>query len=1004
MNLAASVQFRDWLHESRTLREQLDTSHDGYVDGASETFREVFGYELGQARTELEAHVAAAQRAEGAQNRDRLEQVRGFLCELDWDSATALVNRIDQQIPFVGAFAAFLNSSLRRLREASSSSDQVRLSPALEISLCDHLAVELSQASAKCLFVALNEFRDSHGCRDAYRAFIVHLHRSGFNMLFERFPVLGRRLGTICMTWVDATARMLRRFASDRRSLLGEMLGQAPGEAVELKSIQMAGDRHHGERVTILTLSSGQRVVYKPRSLRVDLQWNRLLASIDACNTAPMFKTAATLDRGAYGWQEYVEYQECADREEAILCFERFGSLLAALHAMRSIDVSCDNIVISDGFPVFIDAETVLHPSLPPNGLRGEPSAAARVGDRFLESVIRTGALPNSFLVDGTEVRDHSALGFTTTRRQRAMREFVHVNSDQMAIEMVESVSRPGHNVVRVRGQAVSPSDHQEAICRGFAAGCQAIRSRAPWLLSPRGIRDLFEGTKSRVLFRDTETYARSLSNATNPQNLMSGVAYSCVFEPLSLPFLLAGGLTSKAGLMAAEQRQLEAGDVPVFATSVSDQHLRDRDQVVVGDMFEESALDAANHRIGGMTQPEIDYQLRVICGTLDAADNRYQVLADTTEGTQRRPASFLRATGQQIVRQLAQAAIASESGAANFLSVQPHPGGQASRFGLLNESLYEGRLGVALIAAMYLSQDRSLESLIDALIRDVQTTLMSGWSREAMCLAEKPAGHNGLGGILYCLLRIGTIADRPELVELVLKACAAIKPERIRASRDLDLFGGIAGMLLALLAIYREAREPAVRALLHQLGERLKASGRRVAPQGFAHGAAGIGFALLRLGQTLDDQSTTSAGLAALQSVWPVAEQLADAHRRGDPIDGSVCNGLAGLTIPAIADAACEHRLEAAAYSRQLCAKPYGHATLCCGQAGICDVAILFGEDPAAGELGLRLAELSETARRACADWPRNGDVGAFKGLSGIAYVLARATRSDLPSILIFE
>src|SRR4030095_2241898 len=90
---------------------------------------------------------------------------------------------------------------------------------------------------------------------------------------------------------------------------------QDPGELVHIESD--AGDRHRGGRtVWIVRCSSGFKVVYKPKSMAVDQHFQALVSWINERGFSVPLRTLAVLDRGDYGWEEFLSPQGCSSREE----------------------------------------------------------------------------------------------------------------------------------------------------------------------------------------------------------------------------------------------------------------------------------------------------------------------------------------------------------------------------------------------------------------------------------------------------------------------------------------------------------------------------------------------------------------------------------------------------------------------------------------------------------------------------------------------------------------
>ncbi len=96
-------------------------------------------------------------------------------------------------------------------------------------------------------------------------------------------------------------------------------------------------DRHQGGRsVWILTFAYSLRLVYKPRSLRLARAYSDLLAWCNENDVPLPFKILRVIDRGTYGWFEFVAAAPCRNPEEAALYSQRSGALICLLSPLRS--------------------------------------------------------------------------------------------------------------------------------------------------------------------------------------------------------------------------------------------------------------------------------------------------------------------------------------------------------------------------------------------------------------------------------------------------------------------------------------------------------------------------------------------------------------------------------------------------------------------------------------------------------------------------------------------
>jgi len=275
--------------------------------------------------------------------------------------------------------------------------------------------------------------------------------------------------------------------------------------------------------------------------------------------------------------------------------------------------------------------------------------------------------------------------------------------------------------------------------------------------------------------------------------------------------------------------------------------------------------------------------------------------------------------------------------------------------------------------------------------------------------------------------------------VDLAARLARQLTASRIAAEPRLDVEGGAAGALLALLALHEKIAEgwvlEAARACARHLLERQVATGREdggwPAPDGlmhagFAHGAGGIACALARLHERTGDGELLSAarrGLRYERAIYSPADRNWPLQKKngGSAVMTAWCHGAAGVAlsralVPAsfLDDELVEELELALATTESAPQSRFDH--LCCGNLGRADALLTAG---LRRHQDARLAAAAALARAVAARAVERGRLGVrpagfesgafrpgfFQGLSGIGYELLRvAAPRALPSVLGFE
>lgn len=364
-----------------------------------------------------------------------------------------------------------------------------------------------------------------------------------------------------------------------------------------------------------------------------------------------------------------------------------------------------------------------------------------------------------------------------------------------------------------------------------------------------------------------------------------------------------------------------------------------------------------------------------------------------------------------------------------------------------MDPHLYSGSTGTAFFLAALdhaRGTGESREVVVAALapLRRLLAALHADPARAAQ--NRMPVGVGvGIGSFVYGLLRIGQWLGDEGMVADAHRAAALLTPERIAADPELDVMRGAAGAILALLAL--DAAVPdavsggetpltlAGRCAEHLLTHRASHHGAPrawfVAGQpprsGFAHGASGIGHALLRLYARTGDERLRDAAMEG----FAYERHLYDPQTRNwdDPFLGrplqlqSWCFGAPGVALARLeavrsADgpemrADLAEALDVAAGYRD---EPVDH--LCCGNFGRAEILAVAARQ--LDQPGL-MRTARGIARRALERCPAETDFGLippgtapmlrlalFRGIAGIGYVLTRLAHPDarLPTPLAME
>jgi Domain of unknown function (DUF4135) len=179
--------------------------------------------------------------------------------------------------------AACVCPTTKENRVALVASFEHSLRNRLYDALSKTLVLELAVASRRNVLVGKTP-------QDRFAFFCSCLAEPHFaRALLEQYPVLVRRVATITDNWQTSTLALLSRLATSLQTIHKEFFDRAdPGPLV---AVETSGDTHcSGQAVHILTFATGQRLVYKPRSVAMESCFFELIGWLNGGGCEPDLK------------------------------------------------------------------------------------------------------------------------------------------------------------------------------------------------------------------------------------------------------------------------------------------------------------------------------------------------------------------------------------------------------------------------------------------------------------------------------------------------------------------------------------------------------------------------------------------------------------------------------------------------------------------------------------------------------------------------------------------
>ena len=735
--------------------------------------------------------------------------------------------------------------------------------------------------------------------------------------LFAEYPVLARLLSVIADNWVRQSRAVLARYTADRADLAATFGGLGPLTAIEFG----LGDVHRGgATVAILTFGPHQALVYKPRPVEVDLHFQELLDWLNPKLALPL-RTLRYLPRPGYGWVEYVPARPCADPAELGRFYHRCGTVLGLMYLLEGTDCHGENLIAAGDQPVLVDLETLLQPRMPLPDDDRLTDAERDCAEDGLRSVLRSGMLPVRIWRESEDQSgvDVSALGRVAGQELPGERPTLHApGTDELRVEYAPGLLTGSRNLPSAEGEANPVRRFLTEIDAGFTEIHQLLRAHRaearPFVLA-------FARDETRFLRRATKDYASLLNAGSHPDLLRDALDRDRHFDQL---WRLIPADETALPYERHERAELWHVDVPMFTVRPGDDTVRTSTGQPIPGTRVEPGLTGALATLDRLDAADLDRQRWLIrCAITSTTTDLSRVRDAATyecRPADQEPDRDLLATravemAARIGDRLADLAYRDDTHA-TWLGANVSLRDGASP-GPVRADLYSGQAGIALfldrLAAHTASPEhRTLaDGAIATLCRQIETDRL-----------PTLGGLSGLGGILYALSHLHATRPSAELRALAGRLVAEIDRTAADDLTD-DVVAGSAGNIGGLLAWHAVEPGPgplrAIQACADQLVARavVQETGVGWLPRyltgkvngplaGFAHGVAGIAWALVGAARVLGDArylDTALAGIAYERTLFDVSvgnwrdlRVLAD--REMEPVLHAWCHGAAGIGL----------------------------------------------------------------------------------------------------------
>ncbi|MBW4509343.1 MAG: type 2 lantipeptide synthetase LanM family protein [Scytonematopsis contorta HA4267-MV1] len=892
--------------------------------------------------------------------------------------------------------------------------------------------------------------------REYYSKFISKMLSGGLLLFLQEYSVLARLAATTIDFWVNNTCEFIQRLASDWLDIQKTFQDNVELEKVVEIKLGLSDLHQEGRSVIELTFDSGLKLIYKPKSLGLEVAYFELLNWLNDKDVPHQLKVLKIINRSNYGWVEYVEHLPLKDKQAAVRYYQRAGMLLCLLYILSGTDFHDENVIASGEQPVLIDMEMLMSGRVRKEGSSDiNADASYLVSEQFSYSVLNTYFLPKWEL--GSDGLAYDVSGLSGNEGQAThfrAQKWQHMNTDDMTLGYEYIKTGASSNLPVLDGVHLSASDYVQELVDGFREMYQFfLINRDEFLTASSSLASSplarLAHQRVRTIFRPSQVYASLLKQTQQPKYLRDGIERSIAFDVLCKPLLKYENKPHWWEIIAVEQQALQQLDIPLFSSYSDSYDLKINSHQTIQKYFIEPSYDFVTSRLSQLNKDDLELQIGLIRSSLysriiskdESVSSQSKQPVLNIDAISPLSKEILVQQSLEIAQELQKRSVRATDGSVCWMGMEYIPETGRLQPSAMSYDFYDGSSGVALFLAALakVTNSRWLHDLALDALKPTRSLLQNLDSLREREIIKKIGigGGKGFGSIIYTLVKSSLFLKEPILLEDARQVASLITEKTITNDDKYDIISGTSGTILGLLALYQATSNSDILELAkncgyHLLNHRVNSNSGYLTwatvggkcLTGLSHGAAGIAYALLRLYAVACDPVFLEAAEEAIayeRSVFSPKVQNWPDLRSEKPMFGmSWCHGAPGIALarlgclPILDTSEIRQEIETALQTMQKYAlQEIDH--LCCGNFGRIDVLLVAAQN-------LCIPELLETAQKQAAYCVQKAEnngyfqisVGNFKGIynpaffqgtAGIGYELLRLAYPDLlPSVLLWE
>lgn len=866
---------------------------------------------------------------------------------------------------------------------------------------------------------------------ERYRFFVNKYLIEKYNEVFAEGSEAKRLTDNRADKTAAAVAEFLDRLSRDRDAIKDEL-------GIEIRKLNKfsigSGDTHNnGRSVYVLDINDGEHIVYKPHSVYNDILYEKIQNWFnDKGALSVKLKHAKALDRGDYGWQTFVGFAECVDRDAANRYMYRLGCLLFISYLTGCTDLHVENIIAQGEYPIVVDTETIFSNTYAFKGATAEKldGWSLAIARSVFSSLLLPFDMITNMKLDNIDVSGILG-GARKGGQSMAVQTIINKGTDEVSFDEKTvniDFSAEKHNLAVLDGTPLHAGDFIEFVAKGFDDAYRTVMN------DKKGFTDFIDRTPFdrgvyRQVLRNTDLYARYLLASYHPYYINEREERRFVFAHLKGKSDFISDEHEK--LVRLEIEQLMNDDIPCFEARFKSYAIYSVYGEEIEGFYGKTIEEQVKERIASLNETDMYRQTYFVRSAISGENYdtdvnvRFKMPEDVTA------AHDVKGKARDIIkwiydfREKYHRVASKTENTPLYYCVSPMD--TRKRLGLETPALYNGG-GSALfhiqLARLFGDGYKELAMRFADGYGDTEGEFIKEYAPPAMGIGL----YNGIASRIYINHYAYRAFGEERYLERMNRLCDEAMERMDEYGEEFDVIGGYSGTaIFALGAWNRDKTLTKLYELAKVCGERLYklyAENKIPVQTGLAHGYAGASAAFIMLGKLLGERKYYDIGIEFVKKEQALFNPEKDGwkdSRCDEYFMHHWCYGSGGILVSrgVAMDYADENDRELLQHDIDICVRHFNTdisgassmQILCHGLAGNLDVALWHArrtkDSVLMDTVEKNTEELVNKMLERGIEYERSAkvlDISFMTGLTGIGYYLERYIDDSIPSVLAFE